>query len=237
MKKILLGAVLFFSPNLFAAELPFGKGEEITYNIRWLFISCGRAELKIEKRKDGDNLWTVTSWARSLPFFDNFYKVRDRYEALWDLKSGRSLKYEKYIREGRHKNEVKISIDPAANKARWYNSVWNVTPNALDVLSALYFLRLQKLSVGSEFEFDVYTKKKLWPLKVKVLKREKIRIGGKKVRAFVVEPAMRDEGIFKAKGKILVWLTDDRKKIPVKMASKIPIGSIVAEMTGIKTLK
>jgi len=52
----------------------------------------------------------------------------------------------------------------------------------------------------------------------------------------ILQPSLReDAGIFKAKGKLKVWVTNDDKKMPVKMKSKIPVGSISAELSKYKS--
>ncbi|MFH1352978.1 MAG: DUF3108 domain-containing protein [bacterium] len=211
-----------------AGTLPFGEKEEIVYNIRWSFINCGQSSLTIERIST--SCFKITSLAKSYPFFDHFYKVRDRVEAWWDIKQMRSLRFEKHMREGKRAVDDLIEIDTAQNIAKRERETWAVTPHALDVLSSLYYIRLKNLTPGSSLVVDVYTKKKLWPLNVKVIRREKISVRDREYKTILVEPEMREEGIFKAKGRIWVWLTDDEKKIPVQMKSKIPIGSIIAEM-------
>jgi len=69
---------------------------------------------------------------------------------------------------------------------------------------------------------------------VKVIKKEKIKVGDKKYRTILVEPMMREEGIFSAKGSILVWLTDDKRRIPVRMSSKVLIGSVTVDLIEIR---
>ena len=39
----------------------------------------------------------------------------------------------------------------------------------------------------------------------------------------------------KAKGKLKIWVTNDDRKMPVKMKSKIPVGSISAELSTYKS--
>jgi hypothetical protein len=46
----------------------------------------------------------------------------------------------------------------------------------------------------------------------------------------VVEPILQTPGIFEQKGSLTVWLTDDEKKMPVLMKSKVVVGSIVTEL-------
>ena len=56
------------------------------------------------------------------------------------------------------------------------------------------------------------------------------KIDDKKYRTIVVEPDLKDAGIFMQKGAVLIWLTDDKHHIPVKMKSKIAVGSITAKL-------
>ena len=60
--------------------------------------------------------------------------------------------------------------------------------------------------------------------------REKIKISGKKYKTIIIEPDLQDAGLFMQKGRVLIWLTDDERHIPVKMRSEISVGSIVAEL-------
>ena len=48
----------------------------------------------------------------------------------------------------------------------------------------------------------------------------------------MIQPLMKSEGIFESKGNIYIWLTDDERRIPVMVRSKITIGSITALLTG-----
>lgn len=215
------------------AEFPFKDYEKITYTIKWLFISCGKASLEI--KKIGPYRYQITSLAWSLPFFDNFYRVRDRVISIWDTKAMRSLLYEKYIEEGKFRDHEIIEVDPETDTAIFdKKDKWKVSKNALDVLSALYYVRTKNLKGSEKIEFDTYTKRKLWKMKVIFHGKKTIKINGKIYKTIVVEPILREEGIFKAKGKIFVYLTDDEKKIPVLMVSKIPIGSIRAVMDNIE---
>ncbi|MEA3296372.1 MAG: DUF3108 domain-containing protein, partial [candidate division Zixibacteria bacterium] len=72
---------------------------------------------------------------------------------------------------------------------------------------------------------------KKYPLEVKVLKKETISVDAGTFSCIVVEPLMRSVGVFKHQGRLKVWLTDDRLKMPVVMKSKILVGSISAELT------
>ena len=52
-----------------------------------------------------------------------------------------------------------------------------------------------------------------------------------------VEPLLKGEGIFKQKGRLLVWLTDDEYKFPVQMTSEVAVGHITTELEKIEGVK
>jgi hypothetical protein len=46
----------------------------------------------------------------------------------------------------------------------------------------------------------------------------------------LVEPLMKEGGLFKSEGRIIIWMTNDERKIPVKVSTKVVVGSIDAEL-------
>jgi hypothetical protein len=100
-----------------------------------------------------------------------------------------------------------------------------------DAFSSLYYVRTQELIPEQDILVDNHTSKKNFPLKLKVLKKEKVKVPAGEFDCVVVEPVMRAEGIFKAKGRIWVWLTDDQYKMPVLMKTEVFfLGSISAQL-------
>ena len=100
-----------------------------------------------------------------------------------------------------------------------------------DALSALYYVRTQELKVGGSVWVENFTDGKSYSLEVRVLGRETIEVEAGRFDCVVVEPITGTVGVFKNEGRLKVWLTDDRVKLPVLMKSKILIGSISAELT------
>ena len=50
------------------------------------------------------------------------------------------------------------------------------------------------------------------------------------VETVVVEPVMTFSGLYDKRGDTVIWYTDDRCRVPVKINSKILIGSLTAEL-------
>jgi hypothetical protein len=63
---------------------------------------------------------------------------------------------------------------------------------------------------------------------VKVLGKERVKVEAGTFDCMIVEPFLRYPGIFKQKGRVKVWVTDDRYHIPVLVKSKVAIGEVSA---------
>ena len=79
-----------------------------------------------------------------------------------------------------------------------------------------------------------FYKDSTYVLTVKYLGKQQIKVAAGTFNTILLEPIMKEGGLFKASGRIIVWLTDDERKIPVQVDAEIPIGSITSELTWYK---
>jgi hypothetical protein len=221
----------------------FGVGEDLFFVVKWGVITGGHSTLAIRNIEEisGRPTYHIVSEARSVGVVDAFYKTRDRNETWLDTQSLVTLRYEKHIREGRYRVEQAVDLDQVNHRFRDYFERLDkgttkyvegpIPPYAMDVLGSLYYVRTQPMQVGTSFTIDVYDGKKVWPLIVKVEKREKIKVPAGKFDCFRVEPLLREPGIFVSKGKKLqVWMTADERHMPVLMRSEVAFGHVAAEL-------
>jgi hypothetical protein len=93
---------------------------------------------------------------------------------------------------------------------------------------------MMDLQVGRSVYIENHADKKNYPLEIRVLRRETVTVDAGRYDCLVVEPLMRTSGLFRQKGRLTVWLTDDERRIPVLMKSKVIIGSISAELIDVR---
>jgi len=86
--------------------------------------------------------------------------------------------------------------------------------------------------VGRPVYVDIFDSKKVWTVEIQVLRKEKMKTELGEFNTVVIKPLMKSEGIFNRKGDILIWLTDDHKRTPVKMQTKVAVGAITATLVG-----
>ena len=76
-----------------------------------------------------------------------------------------------------------------------------------------------------------FYKDKVYDLNVKYLGKDRISVEAGTFDCVVVEPLVQEGGLFKSEGSIIVWLTDDDLRVPVRVKTKVVIGSIDSELT------
>ncbi len=216
----------------------FGPGERLEFSVGYGVINAGTAVMEIPDmvKEEGRKCYHIVSTAQSNKFFSVFFKVDDKVESFMESYGLYSLRYDKHLREGKFKSDVSMTFDQE-NHLALYNGgkdTFQVPEYVQDVLSAFYFVRTQDLEVGKSILVDNHTDKKTYPLEVKVLRKEKVKVVAGEFNCFVVEPLLKTPGLFEQKGKLTVWLTDDERKMPVLMKSKVIIGSISTELVSYK---
>jgi hypothetical protein len=214
------------------ASNKFRRGEKMLYSIEYAGINAGFSFLRVDSELTyvGERTaYHLVNETWSNPFFSRFYRVHDRVEAFTDYEYLYSLRFQKNLREGKYRHEESVDFDQTTNKVTYSTGqVIETTPEARDILTSLFWARLFPLEVGKSVYIDNHTDKKNYPLEVKVYRKEKLKTAIGEVECLVVEPVLRYPGLFENKGRLWVWLTNDSRKIPVLMKSKIIIGSINA---------
>jgi hypothetical protein len=54
------------------------------------------------------------------------------------------------------------------------------------------------------------------------------------VQTIVIRPEMKYQGILKKSGDSALWLTDDDRRIPVRLEAKVRIGTVVANLKSVE---
>ena len=219
--------------------VPFGAGEKLVFSVQYGLVNAGEATLEVRNLAaiGGRPAYRIVSDARTNDFFSKFFSVRDRYESYMDTTALHSLRYEKHVREGKFKRDDVVDFDQAGHRAVYKNKTVPIPPRTQDVLSALYYVRTLPLEVGQAISIANHTDGKNYPLVVKVLGREHVKVDAGEFDCIIVEPILRGPGVFNQSGRLTVWLTDDRRRMPVLMKSKVVIGHVAAILKSYEVAK
>jgi hypothetical protein len=229
---------------------PLTLGENLIFKLRYGFIKAGTATMSVLEEAESNGLRTlhIQTTAKSASGFNWVYKVRDVVKTFVRIPDFYPVHFEKILREGSYYADQYANFLPndslAVVESIRYDDDMNVknrekkeiktAPFIQDVLSAFYFVRTMDLEVGKPVFINTIEKYSVYDLKVIVHKRETIEVTAGKFRCLVIEPVLKEEGIFKNKGKLKIWLTDDDLKIPVQMKTEVVVGSITTELMKIE---
>lgn len=226
-----------------APPFPFCPGEKLTFRVKWAFIPAGEAVLQtrpVESLK-GVPCYHFVMTAKSDPLIDPFYKVRARIDAYADTAMTHSMLYLER-KTGKRQKDVVLDFDWEKNEGRYSNfGVKNdaipLLPGSFDPLSVFYAFRLYDLKKGLQIKSPVTDGKKCVVGNAEVVGRESIKVGSRTYDTFLVEPEVDDiGGVFKKSknAKLQIWVTADARRIPVRVKSKVKIGTIVAELVSME---
>jgi hypothetical protein len=212
--------------------LPFER-ERLTFALYWSGIHVGTATMEAVR---GNGISYITSVVYSNAVISAFYRVQDRAEAR--LVNGRPAGFTLIQSEGKHRRNKETIFDLERNKVIYINHLDNSRQEYAmngkllwDVISGFYYARRQPLEPGKSVYLSMFDSNKFLNTEVKVLRREQVELyDGKEVPTIIVEPVLRSEGLFQKTGEILIWLTDDERRMPVRMETKLKIGRVTAEL-------
>jgi hypothetical protein len=219
------------------APVPWRIGEYFQFSIEWNGLNGGSSLMQVQNLHtvDGHRAYRIVSKTESNSFVSKFYKVRDRAESYIDAESLFSRRFVKHLREGGYKQDLDVRFDQERHQAIYADGpTLDVPAGVHDVLSAFYYVRTQPLANGATLSIPTHDNRKSYVMEVKVLRRERIEVPAGKFDCVLVEPVLKSEGVFKASGSILVWLSDDARRIPVLVKSKVPVGSISVSLTDMR---
>lgn len=246
---LVIGVMLHRPPAVGAAELmmPFLPGEKLIFELRWERISAGKAVLEVlpVERYDGVEAYHFVLTARTNKFLDNIYKVRDRMDAWVNIEMNHSLHFKLKQREGGYKKEAAIVFNWPDKRAHYERpgkkrKTITLMPGTFDPLAAFYFTRTQYLATTNQLERPITDGKKNIVGICHIRKRETIEVGGKSYDTYLLEPDLKDVGgVFKKSknAKIQVWITADEQRIPLRIKSKVAVGSFIGELVAVENVR
>jgi uncharacterized protein DUF3108 len=224
------------------ARPPFGAGERLVFRMTYARLLAGHATIAVEPGlREGRPVYHLRLDVRSEGLFAWLfrYRVDDHTVATWDAATGCSYGIEKHLREGRAARDQVVTIDPVAGTAEVQDDkiaqkTFAVGPCALDVFSAFFVARLRGLGPRDQLSVRVFDNGKLYDLPFRPIGYERLDLPaplGRQVLTQVAEPVVPPgSGLFTQEGRLLVWVTADARRIPVRVRSKVPVGSVSGDL-------
>ena len=234
--KIFLLLFFSFVISLHAFEI----GEKLSFELNYGMISAGSSTIKINEITylDSINCLEISSYSKTNKFFDKIFKVRDKINSIWDIEKNHSYKFSKKLHEGRYiqnrihfyypEKGLTVYMKKDKKSTKYKTKNFEIPQNTHDILSAFYWVRTQELCVGDTLFTSITVDGKSYVAGLLIHRLETIPTIYGETECFVIEQMLQGDSIFKQTGKILIWLGNDKWKIPMKIESKIVFGRFKA---------
>lgn len=216
-----------------AGEFLATKKEKLTYRISLLKIPVGTA---VMEAANNNGELRITIKITSNAVFSAVYPVDDLVETR--MIKGNYLLTRVRQSEGSYRGDFGFTLMLREHKAFWVDRLanrYNYQPlpvdDVMDAVSGFYFLRNRDLKVGKSVELHLFDSNEYSPTTIEVLRRERVSLpGGDEVDALVLHPLFKTAGFFRRTGDIMIWLTDDQFRVPVRLETFISLGKVTAEL-------
>lgn len=223
---------LLITAALASAEYRYPVGEQATYKIEWGLLSCGTSTIGCEEvEMDGRKLIRIRIRVKSNWLISTIYPVDDMVDCYIDPETQLSVRVEKNTSEGRFICRDILEIDRENDTAFWTSHSDNISTNysietgACDAVSFLYDFRKYDFKKGTSRSFNIVVDTALHGIQITAggTDVKKVAESGKvECRKYLVEPKRDD--LFVRKIPKAIWLTEDDRKILVRMDVRVPIG-------------
>ena len=224
------------------------EDEQLHYVIsyKWGLIHKDAGEATLSLRNRGSR-YEVMLTARTKPWADRFYSVRDTLKGSIIKNGLKPVVYEKITHEkGKYSRDVvnyKIagaSTTGHTKRFRYdeegresvYEKVLSAGGPVYDMLSVFYYLRqldYNKLNRNKVYTATVFSGNKSEKISIRSLGKERIKLKDKRVmEAYHIKFNFTQEGGKKSSDDIDTWISTDSKHIPLYLVGKLPVGEVRA---------
>jgi hypothetical protein len=218
--------------------VPFAPGETLTYDVSWSsFVTAGTATIRVAEKKPSfaSIAYYIVAEGRPTPLVAKLYSLYYKVDTLLDAYSLLPQRGSVYSEEGK-RHRMKTTIFEHAKQRAGYQvetrtivkKTIAISAVAQDPLGALFVLRSIPLKPGEKITMPICDGGVSYKILIEAGATESIKTGTGAIQAqrFSITPPP-DAGA----RTVLVWLSADAARVPVKMSAQLPVGAFVLTLS------
>ena len=222
----------------FGQNLPFKRGEKLTYRMHYGWWEAGEVVVKLtDEAVDfaGHPTFHAVGTGVTKGMVDYFFKVNDRYESYFDEQQMAPWLFLRRVDEGGYIIRQDYAFNPITHKVDCgANKVVALPGICQDMVSAFYAARrlnFEKAQPNEVFAVQSFVDGEVFTIKMRFIGREVIDTFAGKVACLKFHPILQKGRIFKHEEDLEVWISDDLNHVPVLAQAKILVGAIKMELS------
>jgi hypothetical protein len=247
LRRVCAGLVLFAMQSTWPQAKPavaagaFPSPENLTYSVEWRLITAGNARITLTHAPDKAE-WHSQLHIESTGLVSKLYKVSDEYSIQFtdqfctietDLDSYEAKRHHstKVHFDGEHGKATYVERDLTKN-AVLHSSETQIPACVSDFIGGLYKLRALHIEPGQSAQLPVSDGKKFVSARIDAQERELIQTKAGTFKTIRYEAYVFNGVLFKRHAQLLVWITDDARRLPVQIRARMsfPVGNITLQL-------
>ena len=233
------------------ADIPYGvidqslvpfaytAGERFRYDVSYTGgFKLGELYLWIENDpENADSLVINARVTTDNGMFSAIYPIEDVYATRVSGKERLPFHYEVWQKEGYSYEAHRITLYDQPDKTVYYYvndnpvEIFEISDTTQNEFSSFFASRVMNFVVEQPFIVPTFADEKRIEVVVMVRGKKNLKktiLGD--VNTVIVEPIMTFSGLYDKRGDTVIWYTDDECRVPVKVNSKLLLGSLTAKL-------
>jgi uncharacterized protein DUF3108 len=215
------------------APVPFKVGETLSYDVSWsAVLVAGNATARVVENKD--RAYALIVEGRPVQMLARLYNLYYRMESLLDSGTLLSRRGSLYSEEGSDKATGTTQFDRTARRASYERQAettakvdFPIPAGTQDGLAAFYSIRAHAFKPGERFTIPVTDSGNMYTVQVDVEATESMRVAIGELSAWKLTVGITDAQGQPVWKNIALWISNDARRLPVKMQAELPVGSFV----------
>jgi hypothetical protein len=217
--------------------VPFRPGESLTYDVSWSdYLTAGAATFTVRDKRPsfGSTAYYLVAEGRPTSLLSKLYAVYYKADSLVDAYTLYPQRGSVFSQENGRQRMKETRFDQARRSATFQmRTATTMTQDqplpgpTHDGLSALTAMRTMTLAPGASASFAVADSGYLYRVTATVAGKESLTTGLGAISAWKIVPVVRDDKGQTVGRGLAVWISDDARRLPVRIQAQLPVGSFV----------
>ncbi|MCP4342795.1 MAG: DUF3108 domain-containing protein [Desulfobulbaceae bacterium] len=226
-----------------AKLLPVGYSgkEKLVYDVSWTGgLKIGELHLEVNDLPEVEEGYEIRAFVTTKNGVLNLiYPIEDVHVTRVRGPNRLPYHYEVWQKEGYNYSAHRVfEYDQTKGYIRYMKNEklqgeYQVKGETNNEFSSFFNSRLMPFDIGKQFMVPTFADKRKVDVVVHAVAQKRFEdtiIGP--VSTVGIMPVLTFEGLYEKKGDTVIWYTDDECRVPVRINSKIIIGSLTANLTG-----
>lgn len=213
----------------------YSEEEILTYEVSWLGLKAGELVIHLVPAPAGSGRYAIKVAARTAGLLEVFYPVEDSFETMVEGPMRLPTRYTVNQHEGSRRKKRLTLFDQQHGAITYQRNDepqqhFTVDGPCHNEFSSFMIMRTLPLAVASKVMVPTFADRKRHEVTVVVEGEEEITTFLGKMDTIRVRPHLNFKGLYEKMGDPVIWLSNDRNRLPLLVKAKIVIGALTARL-------